>query len=140
MARYKTAKSAESLNSKLRRAGVKVKNYKARTPDFAGRNRNGSFTSNGANNQAYENGQFTQPTTHTRSGKMSVDGRRAGGVTHTVSLPPEERDNGKKAGRNGKLASRRQRYYDLIQAMNNPTEGVMAANGWAAGGRALSAG
>lgn len=139
-----TMASAISYNQKMRRAGVKVKNQKARSvaADQIGKNANGSWTSNGANNQGYnkETGRFTQPTTHTKSGKMSVDGRRAGGLTHTVSLAPEERTDGKRSGRGGKLASRRQRYYDLVQAMNNPTEGVMQANNWTAGGRALSAG
>lgn len=57
--------------------------------------------------------------TSTRSGRMSVDGKRAGGYTHTMT--PKNADGSPVLGKDGKprqsgrsrLASRRQRDYDI---------------------------
>ena len=46
--------------------------------------------------------------TRTASGRMSVDGKRAGGSTWTFT----DKDKGRQSGRS-QIASRRQRYYDV---------------------------
>lgn len=46
--------------------------------------------------------------TQTRSGRMSVDGKTAGGVTQAFTDP-----NSGKVGRKGQMVSRRKRYYDV---------------------------
>lgn len=46
--------------------------------------------------------------TSNKSGRMSVDGKTAGGYTHAFT----DKENGRQSGRS-KIASRRQRYYDI---------------------------
>lgn len=53
--------------------------------------------------------------TRTKDGRMSYDGKTAGGYTNTFS---DKDENGvRRSGRNGKFASRRQRYYDVRQGL-----------------------
>ena len=87
--------------------------------------------------------------TRTRSGRMSVDGRKAGGYTHTFT--PKNDDGSPVIGKSGaarqsgrsKIASRRQRYYDVVAGLNNVVgEKARAALGLdgAARGMGLSVG
>lgn len=77
----------------------------------ANRGNNAAFTqSHGQPYKDPETGKWREGNmvTSTQSGRMSVDGRRAGGYTHTFS----DKANGRQSGRS-KMASRRQRYYDV---------------------------
>ena len=60
----------------------------------------------GARNAAYTQGNTAY--TSSATGKMSTNGRTAGGSTQAFS-----RSRGGKLGRRGNLATRRQRYYDV---------------------------
>lgn len=57
---------------------------------------------------AWNNNETIRTYTSTKDGRMSVDGKRAGGATWTFT----DKENGRQSGRS-KLASRRQRYYDI---------------------------
>lgn len=56
--------------------------------------------------------------TSTKSGRLSIDGRRAGGLTHAQTpknddgSPVMKNGKARQSGRSG-LATRRQRYYDV---------------------------
>lgn len=103
---------------------------KARAEAFTnGRGRNQAFTSgartaqtmqrNGNNiseeqgmRDAWSNRSNVPTYTSTRSGRMSTNGRTAGGSTWTFTRKGTDGQTLNQSGRN-KLASRRQRYYDV---------------------------
>lgn len=58
--------------------------------------------------QAWNENRNVATYTRTASGRMSVNGRTAGGRTWTFT----DKENGRQSGRS-KMASRRQRYYDV---------------------------
>lgn len=62
--------------------------------------------------QAWQNKENVQTYTSTKSGKLSVDGKKAGGLTHSFTMKDDEGNVIKQSGR-GKLATRRQRDYDI---------------------------
>ena len=71
--------------------------------------------------------------TQTKTGKMSIDGRKAGGKTHAMT--PKNNDGSAVIGKSGKvrqsgrsqIASRSQRYYDTRAGFNNITEKALQA-------------
>ena len=77
----------------------------------ANRGRNAAFTqSHGQPYKDPETGKWREGdmVTSTKSGRMSINGRTAGGYTHAFT----DKDNERQSGRS-KIASRRQRYYDI---------------------------
>ena len=124
----KTDPRTNSLQEKLKQGGVKVKHYKEKQVNSSnlGSNRNQAFTSNGRNNQGYdkETKQFTKASTSTRNGLLAVEGstNTKGAKTHTMSYRDENGE--RKSGRNGQLATRSQRMYDVKAGFNNMTEKV----------------
>ena len=61
---------------------------------------------------AWNNGTNVNTYTKSSTGKMSVNGRTAGGRTWTFS----DKENGRQSGRSS-MASRRQRYYDVRKGL-----------------------
>ena len=57
---------------------------------------------------AWSEGRQVATYTQSRNGRLSTDGKRAGGRTWTFS----DKGNGRQSGRS-KMATRRQRYYDV---------------------------
>lgn len=125
MARRQKVTSA--AGQKFRRAlaehnsPVKVKGraVKARTANDIGKNRNGSWTSNGSLNQGYDRDkkQFTRTSGRSMYGRLAESGatNAASARTHTMSYRDENGE--RKSGRGGQLASRRQRYYDVRKGL-----------------------
>ncbi len=77
----------------------------------ANRGNNAAFTqSHGQPYKDPETGKWKEGdmVTSTKSGRMSANGKSAGGYTHTFS----DKESGRQSGRS-KMASRRQRYYDV---------------------------
>lgn len=88
-----------------------------------GRERNAAYTSGARevgfpkdpkalNAEAWENGTQVQTYTSSKSGRMSDNGRTAGGYTHSFTKKDDDGNVEKQSGRGG-VASRRQRYYDI---------------------------
>lgn len=76
--------------------------------------------------QAWNSGQQIQTITRTRSGKMSADGRRAGGNTWTFTNRDMDGNLVSQSGRKT-LSNRRQRDYDVRVGMNNISPRVIQA-------------
>lgn len=57
---------------------------------------------------AWREGKEVKTYTQSRSGRLSTDGKKAGGSTWTFS----DKENGRQSGRS-RMATRRQRYYDV---------------------------
>ena len=76
--------------------------------------------------RAWENGENVSTYTKTRSGKMSVDGKKAGGDTWTYTNRDMKGNLVSQSGRN-KLSTRRQRDYDTRKGMNNISPRVIQA-------------
>lgn len=81
----------------------------------ANRGNNAAFTqSHGQLQKRTADGKFSKTWhegrgyTRSKTGKLSTNGRTAGGSTYTFS----DKDKGRQSGRSG-LATRRQRYYDV---------------------------
>lgn len=76
--------------------------------------------------QAWNNGQQIQTVTRTRNGRMSTDGRKAGGSTWTFTNRDMEGNLVSQSGRKT-LSNRRQRDYDVRKGMNNISPRVVEA-------------
>lgn len=76
--------------------------------------------------QAWNNGQQIQTVTRTRNGRMSNDGRKAGGSTWTFTNRDMEGNLVSQSGRKT-LSNRRQRDYDVRKGMNNISPRVVEA-------------
>lgn len=83
-----------------------------------------------------DNGQVQTVTSSVR-GRMSTNGRTAGGRTWTMTAKDNEGNTLRQSGRS-QIASRSQRYYDVIQGLNN-VQGTMARamNGVGGGSRGM---
>ncbi len=88
-----------------------------------GRERNAAYTSGARevgfpkdstalNKEAWENGTKVQTYTSTKNGRMSGNGKTAGGMTWTMTAKDADGNKISQSGRN-KIATRRQRYYDV---------------------------
>lgn len=64
------------------------------------------------NKEAWETKQKVQTYTSSKNGRMSVDGKKAGGSTWTFTQKDGEGNTVRQSGRS-KVATRRQRYYDV---------------------------
>lgn len=90
------------------RQGKQAYSSGARDVDFAA----------GGNNQvayqrdAWNSGKRVQTYTSSARGRMSVNGRTAGGLTHSFTAKDADGNTTQQSGRKG-LATRRQRYYDV---------------------------
>lgn len=61
-------------------------------------------------------GESRTPYTQSTTGRMSIDGRRAGGSTWTMTQKDDDGNKIRQSGRS-KIATRRQRYYDVRKGL-----------------------
>lgn len=112
-----TMRSMQSYNDKMKRAGVKVKNLKAKQTNLQGgaKNRNQAYTSGGANNQGYdyEAKQFTKGSSRSATGRLAIEGETnaANARTWAMTVKDENGNTVRQSGRS-QTAKRAERYYD----------------------------
>jgi len=96
----------------------------------SGRSSNSAFSANRATDfntdtqtmrDAWREGREVQTVTRSASGKMSANGRTAGGETWTFTNKDDEGNKVRQSGRST-VSNRRQRYYDVRVGMNNVTQ------------------
>lgn len=85
----------------------------ARTAQPLGKDADGKNVKRGEGmRQAWDSNANVATYTSSRSGKLSTNGRTAGGETWTMTQKDDDGNTIRQSGRN-KMASRRQRYYDV---------------------------
>lgn len=112
--RYTKTKARQRADAMANgRQGKQAYSSGARDVDFkAGGNNQVNFQK-----EAWKNNTRVQTYTSSKTGRMSTNGRTAGGLTHSFTAKDADGNTIQQSGRKG-LATRRQRYYDIRVGLN----------------------